>query len=66
MASAIRNRKRSQRTVDTTPLCETGQKVEAQIAEYYRQKRLYKEGKLTQKPKLPECTQQKYKDMYDK
>ena len=65
MSAQTPSKEKIKREVYTGPFTESHQKVLGQIAEYYRQKRLYLEGKLTKKPKLPECTQQKYKDMYD-
>jgi len=54
------------REVYTGPLTPSEKSVHDQISNYYRKKRLYHEGKLAEKPKLPACSQQKYKDMYDK
>jgi len=58
-------KKRTRREGDNSPLSPIEQKIADQISEYYRQCELYEQGKLAKRPKLPECTQQKYKDMYD-
>lgn len=66
MATKSVSTKKMERSVSAGPFAESEKAVLAQIAEYYRQKRLYAAGKLAVKPKLPDCAMQKYKDIHDK